>query len=218
MSNVDALVPAAKQYAHRTLMSDVRRPISVLDLRDLTMLEGRILVHGEDESSGRNYLLLEGTDARVHYIYYTPAMEAARNRGGLKTNAFIRLRGVPTDGHPTVKIVKFGDAELMLRNKLHLRVFARRHGSWLNAVSFLRMTGGMAGSECVIIFLKCNCHQVSDTQYCRLPRFGYMRKRRTFARLRIQQGFPSPRLSWRIRAFPQGRPPRIIALRPKPAW
>jgi type IV secretory pathway VirD2 relaxase len=62
--------------AHGALMSDERLPLNVLDLRDLTTLEGRILVHGEEESSGRSYLMLEGTDARVHYIYYTPEMEA----------------------------------------------------------------------------------------------------------------------------------------------
>ena len=57
--------------AHGALMSDERLQMVVLDLRDLTTVEGRILVHGEEESSGRNYLLLEGTDARVHYMYCT---------------------------------------------------------------------------------------------------------------------------------------------------
>jgi hypothetical protein len=78
--------------AHGALMSDERLPLTVLDLRNLTTLEGRILVHGEEESSGRGYLMLEGTDARVYYIYCTPEMEAARNSGGLRTNVFIRLR------------------------------------------------------------------------------------------------------------------------------
>jgi hypothetical protein len=73
--------------AHGVLISDDRLPINVLEPRNLTTLEGRILVHGEEESSGRNYLLLEATDERVHYIYYTPEMETARNAGGLRTNA-----------------------------------------------------------------------------------------------------------------------------------
>jgi hypothetical protein len=47
--------------AHGALMSDERLPLEVLDLRSLTTLEGRILVHGEEEASGRNYLMLEGT-------------------------------------------------------------------------------------------------------------------------------------------------------------
>jgi type IV secretory pathway VirD2 relaxase len=112
--------------AHGALMSDDRLPISVLDLRDVTTLEGRILVHGEDESSGRNYLLLEGTDARVHYIYYTPEMNAARNAGGLKTNSFIRLRSSFKESGTVLDIDELGDAESILRNKLHLRETARQ--------------------------------------------------------------------------------------------
>jgi len=112
--------------AHGALMSDERLPLNVLDLRDLTTLEGRILVHGEEESSGRSYLMLEGTDARVHYIYYTPEMEAARNSGGLKTNSFVRLRNLFKEGQTILDIDEFGDAESILRNKLHFRETARQ--------------------------------------------------------------------------------------------
>jgi type IV secretory pathway VirD2 relaxase len=112
--------------AHGALMSDVRLPLAVLDFRQLTTLEGRILVHGEEESSGRSYLMLEGTDARVHYVYYTPEMEAARNRGGLQTNAFVRLRKLFSDGRPALQVHELGDAESILRNKLHFRETAQR--------------------------------------------------------------------------------------------
>ena len=112
--------------AHGALMSDDRLPLNMLDLRDLTTLEGRILVHGEDENSGRIYVLLEGTDVRVHYVYYTPELEAARNAGGLRTNAFIRLSNVSVDGRPKLKIADLGDAESILSNKLHLRETARK--------------------------------------------------------------------------------------------
>jgi type IV secretory pathway VirD2 relaxase len=112
--------------AHGALMSDERLPLVVLDLRSLTTLEGRILVHGEDESSGRSYLMLEGTDARVHYLYYTPEMEAARHRGSLRTNSFMRLRKLSTRGRPTIEIDDMGDSEAILRNKRHLRETAQR--------------------------------------------------------------------------------------------
>lgn len=112
--------------AHGVLMSDNRLPINVLEPRDLTTSEGRILVHGEEESSGRNYLLLEGTDELVHYIYYTPEMETARNVGGLRTNAFIRLRRLFTDGRPVLKVDEFGDAESVLHNRPYLRETAQR--------------------------------------------------------------------------------------------
>jgi hypothetical protein len=78
--------------AHGIPMSDNRLPIDVLDMRTFTSVEGRILVHGQDEQVGRNYLMLEGTDAKVHFIEYTPEMEMLRADGGLRTNSFLRLR------------------------------------------------------------------------------------------------------------------------------
>lgn len=98
----------------------------VLDLQGLTTLDGRILVHGEEESTGCGFMMLEGTDARVHYVHYTPEIDAARNRGGLRTNAFVRLRNVSVDGRPRLKITELGDAESILRNRLHLRETARK--------------------------------------------------------------------------------------------
>jgi hypothetical protein len=89
-------------------------------------LEGRILVHGEEESSGRSYLMLEGTDGRVHYVYYAPEMEAARNRGSLRTNSFIRLRKLNIEGRPAMEIDDMGDSEAILRNKRHLHETAQR--------------------------------------------------------------------------------------------
>jgi len=100
--------------------------MNVLDLQSITTLEGRILVHGEEESSGRGFLMLEGTDARVHHIRYTPELEAARNRGSLRTNAFIHLRNVSVHGRPKLKISELGDAESILRNRLHLRETTRK--------------------------------------------------------------------------------------------
>jgi hypothetical protein len=111
--------------AHGALMSDERLQVVVTDLCDLTALEGRILVHGEEESSGRTYLVLEGTDARIHYLYYTPEMAATRNRGALRTNSFIRLRKF-TGGSPALEIDDMGDSEAILRNKHHLRETAER--------------------------------------------------------------------------------------------
>jgi hypothetical protein len=112
--------------AHGVLMSDDRLQRRAADIRHLTTLEGRILVHAEEESSGRSYLVLEGTDARVHFVYYTPAMELARSDGGLRTNSFVRLRKVFLDGRPVVEIEEFGDAESILHDKRHLRGTAQR--------------------------------------------------------------------------------------------
>jgi type IV secretory pathway VirD2 relaxase len=115
--------------AHGVLMSDERLPLAVLDLRGLTTLEGRILVHGEEDTgrqAGRSYFMLEGTDGQVHYVYYTPELEAARSRGGLRTNSFVRLRKLFAEGHPSLKIDELGDSESILRNKGYLRETAHR--------------------------------------------------------------------------------------------
>lgn len=101
----------------------------MLDYRQLTSVEGRILVHGEEEvghEAGRSYLMLEGTDAQVHHIYYTPEMEQARNRGGLKTNSFVRLRKIFVDRRPVLEIDEFGDAEAALSDRRWLRETARK--------------------------------------------------------------------------------------------
>lgn len=68
---------------HGALISDKRLPIEVLDFSQTTTVEGRVLVHGQDEKSGQSYLMLEATDAKVYFAHYTPEMEQARSRGTL---------------------------------------------------------------------------------------------------------------------------------------
>lgn len=109
---------------HGALVSDQRLPVTVLDFRQLTSVEGRILVHGE-EDLGRNYLMLEGTDARIHLIYHTPEVAEARSRGGLKPNYFIRLRKRFAEKKPVLEIQELGDAEAVLRSRQHLKQTAR---------------------------------------------------------------------------------------------
>ena len=77
--------------AHGVLISDQRLPMEALDVRRLTSIEGRVLVHGEDEQSGRQYLMREGVDARLHFIEYTREMEESRARRELRTNSFVQL-------------------------------------------------------------------------------------------------------------------------------
>jgi hypothetical protein len=111
--------------AHGALLSDDRLLMTTLDVRDLTSIEGRILVHGEEEASGRSYLMLEGTDGQVYHIYRTPEMEELRSQRGLQTNSFVRLRKLSTVRGPVVEIKDMGDSEVILRNKTHLRETAR---------------------------------------------------------------------------------------------
>lgn len=117
--------------SHGALLSDERLPLVVLDMRKLKMVEGRILGHGEEEvgkREGRHYLLLEGTDAKVHLIYYTPEMEEARSQRKLRVNSFARLQKLFENGRPVLEIEDFGEAEKMLLNKRH---FANRREVFL---------------------------------------------------------------------------------------
>jgi hypothetical protein len=109
--------------AHGVSISDDRLPIEVLDLHKFTTVEGRILVHGQDEQSGQNYLMLEGTDAKVHFIQYTPEMELLRADGGLRTNSFLRLRRLVAK--PVLNVQDLGDSEKVLKNRALLVENAR---------------------------------------------------------------------------------------------
>jgi type IV secretory pathway VirD2 relaxase len=114
--------------ANGALLSDERLPFSVLDLRKLKVVEGRVLAQGEDESgrgAGRHYLLLEGTDGHVHLVYYTPEMEQARNQGKLRTNSFVRLQKLFENGRPLIEVTDEGDAEKLLQNRHHFAERAR---------------------------------------------------------------------------------------------
>jgi type IV secretory pathway VirD2 relaxase len=105
--------------AHGALISDARLPIEVLDLKQANSVEGRLLVHGQDEQTGRNYLMLEGTDAKIHFIEYTAEIEQARSRGELRVNSFVRLQKRSVDA--ILDVLDLGDAERSLRNPRHLQ-------------------------------------------------------------------------------------------------
>jgi type IV secretory pathway VirD2 relaxase len=111
--------------AHGVVMSDNRLAIEVLDVAKMTTVEGRVLVHGQDEQSGRNYLMLEGTDAKVYLINYTPEMEMARSRGELRTNSFVRLRKLSI-GQSAIDVDDLGDAERLLSDPRFLGTAARQ--------------------------------------------------------------------------------------------
>ena len=109
--------------AHGALASDDRLPIRVLEWQNHPDgIQGRILVHGQDDFSGRNYLMLEGTDAQIHFVNYTPEMEVARSQGQLRTNSFVKLQRILSDGRAAITdIQEFGDADTLLMNRGHFR-------------------------------------------------------------------------------------------------
>ena len=103
--------------AHGALLSDPRLPFEITNFRHLKAVQGRVLLHAEDEVSGRRYLLLEGTDAKVHLIYHTREIEEARRSGELAVNSFVRLEKCFVHGIPHIKVDDYGDAHLLLRDE-----------------------------------------------------------------------------------------------------
>jgi type IV secretory pathway VirD2 relaxase len=112
--------------AHGVLMSDERLSIAVLDWRQTPAVEGRVLVHGQEDTSGRSYVMLEGTEGRVHFVYYTPEVEAARAQGRLRTNSFVRLRRLFVDGSPSLETEDLGRADDLLKNREYLHDTAQK--------------------------------------------------------------------------------------------
>jgi len=108
--------------AHGALASDERLGNEAIDWGQMETVEGRVLVHGQEEHSGKSYLMLESTAAKVYYVPYTSEIEDARSRGGLKTNTFVRLRKGFRDGRrSSIEIEDFGNAEALLNNRELLR-------------------------------------------------------------------------------------------------
>jgi type IV secretory pathway VirD2 relaxase len=112
--------------AHGLPLSDDRLQMSVSDLEKADAVEGRVLVHGEDEHSGRRYLILEGIDARAHLIEYTDEMEIARARGELRPNSFARLRKVLIENEERLEVEDFGDSEEFLNRSDYFKSKARQ--------------------------------------------------------------------------------------------
>ncbi len=106
--------------AHGALRSDERLPLAVTDFRDLTHLEGRVLAHGQEENSDRVYLMLEGVDGKVHFLYQTDEIQNARRQGQLRVNSFARIeKQFSEEGTPFLQVEDLGDASELLRNNTY---------------------------------------------------------------------------------------------------
>jgi len=102
--------------AHGALVSDKRLPLQVTTLRQLQNVAGRVLLHTEDEQTGKRYMLVEGTDGKVHLIYHTAEIEEARNQGKLAVKNFVRIEKRFAKKKPTLRVDDLGDANALLQN------------------------------------------------------------------------------------------------------
>ncbi len=107
--------------AHGALVSDKRLPLQVTTLRQLQSVAGRVLLHTEDEQTGKRYMLVEGTDGKVHLIYHTEAIEEARTQGKLTVANFIRIEKRFAKKKPVLRVDDMGDAVALLQNSSYFQ-------------------------------------------------------------------------------------------------
>jgi hypothetical protein len=112
--------------AHGALLSDERLRLEVTPLSDLRELEGRVLGHGQEDSTGRGYVLIEGTDGKVHFIYQDDSIDAARHRGLMRVNSFVKFRKSSAKGRAKLIVDDLGDAEKLLDDKIYMHRRAQR--------------------------------------------------------------------------------------------
>jgi len=108
--------------AHGALLSDERLPFAVTSFRDITRLQGRVLAHGQEEYSDRMYLMIEGVDGKVHFLYQTDEIQKARRQEQLRVNSFARIeKQFSEEGRPSLRVEDLGDASELLQNNAYLR-------------------------------------------------------------------------------------------------
>jgi type IV secretory pathway VirD2 relaxase len=107
--------------AHGALVSDKRLPLQVTTVRQLQVVAGRVLLHTEDEQTGKRYMLVEGTDGKVHLIYHTDAIEEARKQGKLAVDNFIRIEKRFAKKKPDLRVDDLGDATALLENSSYFQ-------------------------------------------------------------------------------------------------
>ena len=77
---------------HRSQMLDKSAPLAVTRLAPGQELTGRVVGTGlENEARDRRYLMLEGTDGKLHYLRQTPAIIRARGEGKIGIGEIVTL-------------------------------------------------------------------------------------------------------------------------------
>jgi len=112
--------------AHGVVLSEANLPFVSFDIRRSKFCEGRVLVHGEEEESGRRYFMVEGTDGKVHHVYSNLQADELRSRGGMRPNSFVQLKRVDFDGDQAMDVQDLGNAESLMGNAAHFDVAAKR--------------------------------------------------------------------------------------------
>ena len=133
LQTVQAVGDKQKMMArHMEAASDVNLPVVFTQWKDIELLQGRVLGHGEEEGSGKRYLLLEGTDGRVYHLPQSKTVETLRSQNKLRIGELLSMERI----HGRLRIEELGQADQALKsvnvmNRLHrVEVEGKRPG-WL---------------------------------------------------------------------------------------
>lgn len=107
---------------HRDQILDQRAPLAITKLAPGQELTGRVVGTGlENEARDRRYLMLEGTDGKLHYLRQTPAIIRARGEGKIGIGEIVTLeaREFEKDGRKInyIRVEQHGELHAMQADK-----------------------------------------------------------------------------------------------------
>lgn len=111
---------------HAALVSDERLPLQITQFSAISVLEGRVLGHGHEENTGRPYLLLEGVEGKIHFLWQSTEIQAARRQRLLRVNSFVRIEKQFASTRPFLRVEDLGDSRKLLQNDAYFRDTASR--------------------------------------------------------------------------------------------
>ncbi|HVB80619.1 MAG TPA: DUF3363 domain-containing protein [Candidatus Binataceae bacterium] len=118
---------------HRGQILDQRAPLAITRLAPGQELTGQVVGTGlENEARDRRYLMLEGTDGKLHYLHQTPAIIRARGERRISVGEVVTLaaRDFDKDGRKVnyLRVERHGElgdmqADKQIGNRLDLETF-----------------------------------------------------------------------------------------------
>lgn len=80
------------RFLHRETISDPRAQMVATELRTLGQrVAGKLVGTGQNDKTGRAYMMIEGFDGLVHFVSQTPKVEKMRGAGELRVGDYLSL-------------------------------------------------------------------------------------------------------------------------------
>lgn len=116
-----------KTIAQFGVMATPGLPFRVERPSQIDAIEGKVIVHGQDDWSGNNYMILESVRGELLRVPQVREIAQARQNGNLEPGRYIRIKRVPGDADKSSYVVwDCGDAEALLREPIFLAENAKR--------------------------------------------------------------------------------------------